>query len=391
LPTAASGLLLAFLLARGQQPAEAAPSLLARANAALETRRFSEAVRIFGQAVAEQPGSAEALYGLGKAYWGPDRLFPISADKAIDAHQKALTLVADEDTGLETRILEALVLVYLRSERVSEARSIFVRLLEREMRPDRIAYIKTQIAEIDLDLGVLEPDELTIVNAQGDILGPIGPNYMRTNRYFEKGRHTRDPVREEKWYRLAARADPMMYQAHNNLGVALAHQGRYEEAILHLRRADVVWRMKYPKHPLYLHAHAWLLFCYLELGQLDLARAEGLIIGEIEKKDEDLFAFLYGARLRIALGGAQEVVGSLEEASRRDPENVEVLHALASAYAGLGRFADAARSLRAALEAIPEECPYFQARAPRWRLDLEAWSRKAELDRHAAETALEPE
>lgn len=57
--------------------------------------------------------------------------------------------------------------------------------------------------------------------------------------------------------------------------MALAQQGKYEEAILHLQRADVVWRMKYPKHPLYLHAHAWLLFCYLELGQLDLARAEG--------------------------------------------------------------------------------------------------------------------
>ena len=357
------------------QPAETGPDLLAEGNAALEARRFHEGVRLFEQAAAERPDSAEAFYGLGRAYWGPDRPYPISAGRAIEAFSKARALVEGKDPAFETRVLEALVVVYLRSERVSEARAIYVTLIERETRPERIAYLKTQIGEIDLDLGGFPADALTIVNAQGDILGPIGPNQMRTTRYFEKGRHTRDPAQEEKWYRLAAIADPMMYQAHNNLGVALAQQGRYEEALLPLRRADVVWKMSYPKYPLYLRTHVWLLFCHLELGQLDEARAEWEIVREIKKKDEDHLAWLFGARLQVALGQAGEVLPSLEQAARDDPEHVELLYALASAYAGLGRFADAVRTLQQAIAAIPEECPYFRARAPRWRRELETWTR----------------
>jgi tetratricopeptide (TPR) repeat protein len=246
-------------------------------------------------------------------------------------------------------------------------------LIEREARPERIAHMKTQIGEIDLDLGEFEADPLTIVNAQGDILGPIGPNRMRTNRYFEKGRHTRDPEQEAKWYGLAARADPMMYQAHNNAGMALAHLGKYEEALLHLRRADTVWRMSYPNFRLYLRAHVWQLFCHLELGDIEAARAEWEVIREHEKKDEDHLAWLFGARVQVALGRSAEVLPALERAAREDPEHVEVLHALATAYAGSGRFTDAVRTLEAAIDAIPEECPLFRARLPRWRRELEGW------------------
>jgi tetratricopeptide (TPR) repeat protein len=361
----------------GAQAADTGHDPIAQANAALEARRFREALRLFDQAVAERPDSAEALYGLGRASWGADRLYPISTRRAIEAFSKARALVQGKDPAFETKVLEALVVVHLRSERVSEAREIYVTLIERETRPERIAYMKTQIGEIDLDLGLVQADALTIVNAQGDILGPIGPNEMRTNRYFEKGRHTLDPEQQEKWYRLAAIADPTMYQAHNNLGAALAQQGKYEEALLHLRRADVVWKMSYPRYPLYLRAHAWLLFCHLELGQLNEARFEGEVISEIPKKDEDQLAWLFSARLAIALGRASQVLAPLEQAVREDPEHVEFLHALASAYAGLGRFADAARTLREALAAIPNECPYFRARAPRWRRDLESWTRDA--------------
>jgi len=379
---AAGRLVLAFFLvqtlsARGvrAEAPEVDPDLVAQGNAALEARRFREAVRLFGQAVAERPGSAEAFFGLGRAYWGPDRPYPISAARAIEALSRARALVEGKDPAFEARVLESLVLACLRSERVAEARALYLTLLERETRPERIAHMKTQVAEIDLDLGVFPADALTIVNAQGDILGPIGPNQMRTTRYFEKGRHTRDPAQEEKWYRLATIADPMMYQAYNNLGMALAQQGKYEEAVLHLRRADVVWRMSYPKYPPYLRAHVWLLFCHLELGALDEARAEWEIIREIEKKDEDHLAWLFGARLQIALGRTREVLPSLEQAAREDPEHVELLYALASAYAGRGRFADAVRTLQEAIAAIPEECPYFRARAPRWRRELEAWIR----------------
>lgn len=379
---AAGRFVLAFLLlpgpfptrSAGAQATNASPDLIAQGNAALEARRFREAVRLFEQAAAEHPDSADASYGLGRAHWGPDRLYSISAPRATLALCRARALVEGKDPAFETRVLEALVVVYLRSERVSEARAIYVTLLERETRPERIAHMKTQIGEIDLDLGVFPADELTIVNAQGDILGPIGPNQMRTTRYFEKGRHTRDPVQEERWYRQAAIADPMMYQAHNNLGMALAQQGKYEEALLHLRRADVVWKMSYPKYPLYLRAHVWRLFCHLELDQLETARAEWEIIREIAKNDEDQLAWLFGARLQIALGRASGVLLSLEQAARQDPEHVELLYALASAYAGLGRFADAVRTLEEAIAAIPEECPNFRARAPRWRHELETWA-----------------
>ncbi len=380
---AAGRLVLAFLLVAGllntpsarAQSAEAGPDLIARGNAALEARRYREAVKLFEQATAEQPSNADAFYGLGRSYWGPDRLYPISGRRALDAFSKARALVEGKDLAFETKVLEAQVVVYLRSERVAEARAIYATLLERETRPERIAYMKTQIGEIDLDLGVFPADELTIKNAQGDILGPIGPNQMRTTRYFEKGRHTRDLTHEEKWYRLASIADPMMYQAHNNLGMALAQQGRYEEALLPLRRADTVWKMSYPKFPVYRRAHVWLLFCYLELGRLDEARAEWEIIRESKEVDEDQLAWIFGARLRIAVGQGAEVLPTLESAARENPEHIELLYALASAYAGVGRFPEAVRTLQEAISAIPEECPYFRTREPRWRRQLEAWNR----------------
>ncbi len=383
MPAAAGRFVLAYLLVLGTYPAtlavaqtaETGPDLLARGNAALETRRYREAVRLLEQAATEQPDSADVFYGLGRAYWGPDRLYPISAPRALEAFSKARALVEGRDVAFETKVLEAQVVVYLRSERVSEARAIYTTLLEREARPERIAYMRTQIGEIDLDLGVFPANELTITNAQGDILGPIGPNQMRTTRYFEKGRHTRDPAQEEKWYRLASIADPMMYQAHNNLGMALAQQGRYEEALLPLRRADVVWKMSYPKFPVYRRAHVWLLFCYLELGRLDEAGAEWDLIREVKETDEDQLAWIFGARLKIAVGRGSEVLPTLELAARENPDHIELLYALASAYAGMGRFPEAVRTLQEAIAAIPEECPYFRFRVPRWRLQLEAWNR----------------
>lgn len=379
---AAGRFVLAFLLIPGfsiaasarAQSAETGPDLLARGNAALEARRYREAVKLFEQAAAERRDSADAFYGLGRSYWGPDRLYPISARRALEAFSRARALVEGKDIAFETKVLEAQVVVYLRSERVSEARAIYVTLLERETRPERIAYMKTQIGEIDLELGVFPADELTIKNAQGDILGPIGPNQMRTTRYFEKGRHTRDLAQEEKWYRLASIADPMMYQAHNNLGMALAQQGRYEDALLPLRRADTVWKMSYPKFPLYRRAHVWLLFCYLELGRLDDARAEWEIVRNIKEADEDQLAWIFGARLRIEVGQGAGVLPTLESAARENPEHIELLYALASAYAQLARFPEAVRTLQEAMAAIPEECPYFRAREPRWRRQLEAWN-----------------
>lgn len=165
----ADALLIAVLLFGSATPAapasvEGGPDLLAQANAALDARRFREAVRLFEEAAAAWPERPEVFYGLGRAYWGPDRLYPISAGKAIDAFARALLLVGGKNPALETPILEALVVVFLRSERVSEARSIYVKLLERETRPERLNYMKTQIGEIDLDLGAFEPDEVTITN-----------------------------------------------------------------------------------------------------------------------------------------------------------------------------------------------------------------------------------
>jgi len=342
---------------------------------AVETRRYREAVALLEQSAAMAP-SVDTFFLLGRAYWGEDRPYPISAAKAITAFRRAVELDPDLTSSTARTGLEQLALAAVRNERLDEARSAYERLLVGESDPERVARFQTQIDEIDLDRGVYRPPLKTNYNARGEVLGPVGPRQMRTNQNFEKGRHTADPVRGEAHFRKAIETDPTMHQAYLNLAQALIQQRRYADAIPFLTEADRVWRINHPEGPPYVRAMVSLVTCHLELGHLDQAveiqRALDAVPGQ------DNWEVLGAMRLRIETGRAAETIPVLEAGALDDPDNVAVLHALATAYAAVGRYADAVRQIRSALEAIPPDHPFLDRAVEPWRALERTWLSKIE-------------
>ena len=270
--------------------------------------------------------------------------------------------------------LEQLAFAAVRHERLAEARSAFVRLAARHTDPQRRARFLTQIDEIDLDQGVYRPPLKTNFNSRGDVLGPVGPLQMRTNQHFEKGRHTSDPVTAEAHFRRAIVTDPTMHQAYLNLAQAIVHQHRCAEALPYLEEADRVWRINHPDEPPYERAHVSFVRCYLELGDVEKAIAHQRILDAIPGQDN--WEVLYALRIRIAAGSAADVIPVLEDGALADPDNVDVLHALATAYAATGRYADAARQMQDALDAIPAGQPVLTPLIEPWNARRIEWLAK---------------
>lgn len=120
--------------------------------------------------------------------------------------------------------------------------------------------------------------------------------------------------------REAVRLAPSYAEAHNNLGWTLKHRGEFTEALAHFREAD---RLK-PGLPSPLLGLAWLLATHPEAAHRNAA--EAVRIGE-----------------RLA---------ELSEF-----RNWMALDTLATAYAAAGRFEEASRTGRKALELVQEASP----------------------------------
>jgi Tfp pilus assembly protein PilF len=84
------------------------------------------------------------------------------------------------------------------------------------------------------------------------------------------------------------------------------------------------------------------------LADLDAARDRGADAAAL---------FRVRAPIRIAQGAAAEVIPALEAAAAREPGFASA-SALATAYAGVGRYADADRNFEAALEALDTTSPF---------------------------------
>jgi tetratricopeptide (TPR) repeat protein len=196
---------------------------------------------------------------------------------------------------------------------------------------------------------------------------------MRTNQWFEKGRHTQDPAKAATYYRKAIDADPVMWQSYLNYGIALARQRRFDEALVPLAEAGARWRQAYPDRPPHARAHLWRLTALLELGRLEEAGREVAVLTTLP--DDDPWRRLYVQRYLVAVGRAAAAVNPLESLARENPENVEVLYALALAYRGVGRQVEAETVLRDAIRAIPDGHPTLGP----WRVPLGAtlqqWTR----------------
>lgn len=328
---------------------------IARAEAALESRRFLEAVKHLTAVVEAAPNDGRAWYLLGKAYWADDRADSLSAQKASDAFAAAVT----HSNGLRTPwgrdALEQLAVSAVRSEQLDRARAAFTRLLDAETAPDRVARFRTQIDEIDLDRGTYVPDARTRYGPTGEIVGPVGPLAMRTNRWFEKGRHTQDPVKAEDYYRRATEADPVAWQAPLNRGIALARQWRFKEAMAPLAEADRRWTIANLKAGPHVRAHLWRLIGFLELDQPQDAAREVAILSA--GTGSDPWVSLYLLRYLVVAGRAAEAVPTLERFADGNPENVEVLYALALGQLALGKKRDAGVTARRALACVPDGHP----------------------------------
>src|SRR5678816_1257273 len=76
-------------------------------------------------------------------------------------------------------------------------------------------------------------EQLASSDAKLDV--PLEPDQLASEMFEALQRS--EPARAEKLGRFAVAIDPRNGEAHRNLGIALAHQGKIPEALHHLMRA----------------------------------------------------------------------------------------------------------------------------------------------------------
>ncbi len=344
---------------------DAAGESVRQGEKALSEGRFGRAIELLERASLQGQAEVERNYWLGVSYWSREQREP-----AIQAFARAVALDPEERTPWSLYALENLAEVYTRTGKTEESTQAYRDAMVRETRPEWILTIRNQLAELDLTLGKYVPDEHTVFNEGSEIIGGVGPSRMRTNRNFEIARHTNDPRKEERYYRLAVETDPGLYQAYFNLGLALVRQGKYREAIPWLERSDVVWKrdatnvLASDKGD----AHAFLALCHLELGQLEDA-------GDHAERAQaagtaDFWTLLYSLRVRVATGRAREALPQLLQLAAENPEHAETLHALSEALAASGRAEESRQALAVAITSIPPGHPWMTRLQQKWSEDL---------------------
>jgi tetratricopeptide (TPR) repeat protein len=341
-------------------------AIYARGSDALSEARYREAAGLLEKAADCRPDDIELFYWLGVARWHREQ-----GDESIQAYERAIELDPDGVSIWSLYALENLGEVATRTDRLEESKGAYRRALERETRPEWISKIRNQLVELDLTLGIYQPDDATVFNDRGEVIGGVGPGLMQTNRNFEIARHTNDPEKEARYYRLAIETDPAMYQSSFNLGLALTHLGRYGEAIPWLEESDRIWKADSDNNPERADkadAHAFLALCHLELGELEKARHHA---ERARLADPALFwVILYDLRVQVATGEAALALPLLQALADQNPDLAEVLFALSEAHAALGHREEAHLALTAAIESVPEKHPWMGRLTEKWERRL---------------------
>jgi tetratricopeptide (TPR) repeat protein len=336
---------------------------------ALSEGRYREAIGYFERASQIRPDHVELFYWLGFTYWNREE-----GEKAIQAYLRAVEEDPRGQSDWSLYALENLAEVYTRTDHVKESKEAYLKALDRETRPEWILRIQNQLAELDVTLGIYKTDKETVFNEEGEIIGGVGPGRMRTNRNFEIARHTNNPGKEAEYYRRAIDTDPGMYQSYFNLGLALAHQGKYIKAIPWFEKSDSIWKEDSLNNPEGIDkadSYAFLALSYLELG--DLKRAKHHSERALRTDNTYFWAILYDQRIKIAVGEAEEALYDLEGLLVDNPDHAETLHALSLAYRSLGKKEKARETLSEAINAIPENHPWMGRLKKDWETLLSNW------------------
>lgn len=159
---------------------------------------------------------------------------------------------------------------------------------------------------------------------------------------WRQASHYRDM---ETFCRYAVARNPRAWSAHNNLGSALAQQGRHAEAIEHFRAALAV-------APDRVDARFNLGQSLRKLGRPGEAVPEFRRALEHSTADAEL----YNA-MGLALAETENLplaARALEEAVRLRPDYAEACNNLGTVYARQGRFGDAVRAFEQALRLAPD-------------------------------------
>jgi len=139
--------------------------------------------------------------------------------------------------------------------------------------------------------------------------------------------------------------NPDCWMAHNNLGVALANRGRFDEAMAHYQKAVKI-------KPDFTEAHYNLGGVLLRQGRLDAAMAQYRKVLEI--KPDDAGAHYSLGNVLANRGRFDEAIAEYQKALEIKPDHVEALNNLAAAFARLGRFDEAIAQYQKAVEIKPD-------------------------------------
>jgi tetratricopeptide (TPR) repeat protein len=145
-------------------------------------------------------------------------------------------------------------------------------------------------------------------------------------------------------FEAALRLRPDYEAAHFNLGVALLHSGRFEEALAHLKEADSARHQD--------NVHLYLGEALAGLHRHSEAAAEYSLHVRLEPSDGRAWYGLGNAL--IAQGRLPEAASAFATAVRIVPENPELAFALGDALAELKRYPEAAAAYRQGLARAPD-------------------------------------
>jgi Flp pilus assembly protein TadD len=152
-------------------------------------------------------------------------------------------------------------------------------------------------------------------------------------------------------YQQALRLDPNSAPTYNNFGLALAAEGRLEEATAAFKKAI-------ERDDDYAQAHYNLGIALI--SRKDKVRMEEVVphfrkAVALEPKDAKARAAL-GAAL-VSLRRLDEVIGELEEAVKLDPNDAQAQGNLGYSLLGRGRFSEAQTVFRRCLKLLPDSHP----------------------------------